>query len=79
MAWTEGAGAARRASARDADLPANGPERDLGAKAWVDNGVFSDHGLQAAGLFLVDSGLLKQVPPVETWVDRRFLPIQLTK
>jgi ABC-type nitrate/sulfonate/bicarbonate transport system substrate-binding protein len=52
---------------------------DLGAKAWVDNGVFSDHGLQAAGQFLVDSGLIQRVPPVETWVDKRFLPIQLTK
>jgi ABC-type nitrate/sulfonate/bicarbonate transport system substrate-binding protein len=52
---------------------------DLGAKAWVDNGVFSDHGLQAAGQFLVDSGLIQQIPPVETWVDKRFIPVQWSK
>jgi NitT/TauT family transport system substrate-binding protein len=49
---------------------------DLGAKAWVDTGVFSDKGLQAAGQFMVDSGLIKQVPPVDTWVDKRFLPVR---
>jgi ABC-type nitrate/sulfonate/bicarbonate transport system substrate-binding protein len=52
---------------------------DLGAKAWVDDGVFSDKGLQAAGQFVVDSGLIKEIPPVDRWVDKRFWPVQWKK
>jgi ABC-type nitrate/sulfonate/bicarbonate transport system substrate-binding protein len=47
---------------------------DLDAKAWVDDGVFSEGGLQAAGQFLVDSGVIKEILPVDRWVDKRFLP-----
>jgi ABC-type nitrate/sulfonate/bicarbonate transport system substrate-binding protein len=56
--------------------------KDIGARVWdfdaktfVDDGVFSDRALTAAAQSLVDTGVIKEIPPLDTWVDKRFLPI----
>ena len=60
--------------------------KDIGARVWdldrqtfVDDGVFSDKGLMAAGQSLVDTGVIKEVPGLEKWVDKRFLPVRWKK
>jgi NitT/TauT family transport system substrate-binding protein len=57
--------------------------RDIGARVWdadaksfVDDGVFTDKGLRAAAQSLVDTAVIKDIPPVESWVDKRFLPVR---
>lgn len=57
--------------------------RDIGARVWefdrktlVDDGVFSDPALRAAAQSLIDIDVIKEIPPLEKWVDKRFLPVQ---
>jgi ABC-type nitrate/sulfonate/bicarbonate transport system substrate-binding protein len=52
---------------------------DFDAKTFVDDGVFSDKALMAAAQSLVDTGVIQEVPPLEKWVDKRFLPIRWKK
>src|SRR5262249_60272662 len=52
---------------------------DLGAKAGVDDGTCTDKGLQAAAQFMLDSGVIKEVPPMDAWLDKRFLPVHWRK
>src|SRR5262249_3297155 len=52
---------------------------DLGAKAWVDDGQFTDRGLQAAAQFMLDSVVITEVAPTDAWLDKRFLPVQWKK
>ena len=51
----------------------------LGAKAWVDDGVFGEKGLRAAAQFLLDSGVIKEIPPSGARLDGRSLPVQWRK
>lgn len=57
--------------------------KDIGARVWdldrrslVDDGLFSDKALAAAAQAAVDTGVIQQVPPLEKWVDKRFLPVR---
>jgi len=52
---------------------------DLDAKTFVDDGTFGDKALAAAAQSMVDTGVIKEIPAVETWVDKRFLPLQWRK
>ena len=59
---------------------------DIGARVWeldrqtlVDDGVFGDAALRAAAQSLVDTGVLKEIPPLDTWVEKKFLPVQWKK
>lgn len=56
--------------------------RDIGARVWeldaqtlVADGVFSDKALLAAAQSLVDTDVIKEVPALDRWVDKRFLPV----
>jgi ABC-type nitrate/sulfonate/bicarbonate transport system substrate-binding protein len=60
--------------------------RDIGARVWdldrqtfVDDGVFSDPALRAAAQSLVDTEVLKEIPPLDKWVEKKFLPVQWKK
>jgi len=60
--------------------------RDIGGRVWdfdakylVDDGVFSDKALTAAAQSLVDTGVIAAVPPIDQWVDKRFLPVRWKK
>ncbi len=57
--------------------------RDIGARVWefdahklVDDGLFSDKALLTAAQAIVETGAIKEVPPLSTWVDKRFLPVR---
>ena len=52
---------------------------DFDAKTLVDDGVFSDTGLRAAAQSLVDTDVIKEIPPLDRWVDKRFLPVSWKK
>lgn len=60
--------------------------KDIGARVWdldrntlVDDGVFSDAALRAAAQSLVDTEVIKEVPPLDRWVEKKFLPVQWKK
>ncbi|MBI3457121.1 MAG: ABC transporter substrate-binding protein [Candidatus Rokubacteria bacterium] len=60
--------------------------KDIGARVWdfdaktfVDDGLFSDAALRAAAQSLVDTQVIKEIPPLDQWVDRRFLPVRWKK
>jgi hypothetical protein len=42
----------------------------------VDDGVFSDKGLTAAAQAALDTGVITAMPPLEKWVEKRFLPVR---
>jgi len=57
--------------------------KDIGSRVWdfdakrlAADGVFSDKALMAAAQSLVDTEVIKEVPPLEKWVDKRFLPVR---
>jgi len=57
--------------------------RDIGARVWdfdaktlVDDGVFNDRALEAVAQSLIDTGVIKEIPPLDSWVDKRFLPVR---
>ena len=52
---------------------------DIDAKTFVDDGTFRDAALQAAAQSMVDTGVIKEVPAVDSWVDKRFLPVRWQK
>lgn len=52
---------------------------DFDAKTFVDDGVFSDAALRAAAQSLVDTEVIKEIPPLDQWVDKRFLPVRWKK
>lgn len=63
---------------RKMDVP-----RDIGARVWdldahalVDDGSFNDKALLTAAQAIVETGAIKEVPPLQAWVDRRFLPVR---
>ncbi len=60
--------------------------KDIGARVWdfdakrlADDGVFSDKALNAAAQSLVDTEVIKEIPPLDKWVDKRFLPVRWKK
>ncbi len=60
--------------------------KDIGARVWdfdarsfVDDGVFGDKALRAAAQSLVDTGVIKEIPLLDTWVEKKFLPVQWKK
>ena len=60
--------------------------RDIGGRVWdldratlVDDGVFSDPALKAAAQSLVDTDVIKEIPPLDRWVEKKFLPVQWKK
>jgi hypothetical protein len=42
----------------------------------VADGHFDDEALQSAGRTLVTTGVMSAVPPLDTWVDKQFVPVQ---
>jgi ABC-type nitrate/sulfonate/bicarbonate transport system substrate-binding protein len=52
---------------------------DLDRQTFVDDGVFSDPALRAAAQSLVDTEVLKEIPPLDKWVEKKFLPVQWKK
>jgi NitT/TauT family transport system substrate-binding protein len=60
--------------------------KDIGGRVWdfdakwlEDEGVFNDKALMAAAQSLVDTGVIKEIPPIDKWVDKRFLPVRWKK
>jgi NitT/TauT family transport system substrate-binding protein len=60
--------------------------KDIGSRVWdfdakrlADDGVFSDKALNAAAQSLVDTEVIKEIPPLDKWVDKRFLPVRWKK
>jgi NitT/TauT family transport system substrate-binding protein len=49
---------------------------DLDAHALVDDGTFSDKALVAAAKAVVETGAIREVPPLPAWVDKWFLPVR---
>jgi NitT/TauT family transport system substrate-binding protein len=49
---------------------------DVDMKAMVADGHFDDEALQSAGQTLVTTGVMSAVPPLDTWVDKQFVPVQ---
>ena len=52
---------------------------DLDAHTLVEDGVFSDRALQNAAEAIVETGAVKEIPPLDRWVDKRFLPVRVKR
>jgi ABC-type nitrate/sulfonate/bicarbonate transport system substrate-binding protein len=59
----------------DPDIGAAVYEVDM--KAMTPDGAFDDDALQAAAQTLVDTAVIKSIPSLETWVDKRFVPVRV--
>ena len=50
---------------------------DVDMKAMVRDGQFDDEALQNAAQTLVSTGVIPALPPLETWVDKQFVPVRV--
>jgi NitT/TauT family transport system substrate-binding protein len=59
----------------DADVGAEVYDVDM--KAMVTDEHFDDEALQNAAQTLVSTGVIGTVPPLDTWVDKQFVPVRV--